>query len=616
MLKTENCFIPFKSSTESYSLPTRFTFPFYYQPHPLCVLAAKELQDYLLSQNTWQHNFGLGHNKDDASGKMFGVLLVENDQKEIGYLTGFSGKLCGEYTLGRFVPSVPETEQLNSYTTEECNKEPSEKTSEVLFSQQFDEEQVAINGLTAHLTKLESNPQLQILQHELTGLTQDFQVEVTKHQALMTVNRKSRKLLRADAELASANNALSQEVNDEILAPLFDRLAKESVNDKNQLKALKHLWQAKIEYVQKELNILENEITALKDERQRRSSFLQNQLFQQYQMVNKAACTQSLQDIFKPTPQQIPPSGSGDCAAPKLIQYAFRNNFKILAMAEFWWGMSPKSEIRQHKNYYPACSGKCEPILNWMLDGIEQDDNPLLINTAHAKTLEILYQDEVMAIVNKPNELLSVPGKNIQDSVQTRIKQLIPSASGPIIVHRLDMSTSGLMVIALTKRAHKQLQKQFIERSVKKRYVALLEEKLAGISDNVKYEAIQSESTERNNNDLEYKTTKGEITLPLIGDFYNRPRQLVCEESGKPAHTTWEFIEHIDNKTKLYLSPKTGRTHQLRVHCAHPLGLNIPILGDDLYGNKSTRLHLHAESISLRHPITKEEISFHCPAEF
>ena len=171
------------------------------------------------------------------------------------------------------------------------------------------------------------------------------------------------------------------------------------------------------------------------------------------------------------------------------------------------------------------------------------------------------------------------------------------------------MSTSGLMVIALTKRAHKQLQKQFIERSVKKRYVALLEGKLAFISEDVKSEDTELKHTTPEN-------PKGEITLPLIGDFYNRPRQLVCEESGKPAHTTWEFIEHIDNKTKLYLSPKTGRTHQLRVHCAHPLGLNMPILGDDLYGNKSTRLHLHAESINLRHPITKEEMSFHCPAEF
>ncbi len=586
MLKTENCFIPFKSSIENYSLPEYFTFPFYYEPHPLCVLAAKELQDYLLSQTTWQHNFGLGDNKDNASGKMFGVLLVENEQKEIGYLTGFSGKLCGEYTVGRFVPSVPETEQRVKQHEEVDNK-----VSELLFSQQFDREQLAINELTAQLTKLENNPQLKALNHELTFLIDECQTDVTKHQALMAVNRKARKIRRAEAEQIFASNTNSQEKDNEAFTQLFALLAKESVHDKNQLKALKQQWQQKIDETQKALNILENEITNLKDERQSRSSVLQNQLFQQYQMVNKAGCTQSLQDIFKPTPQQIPPSGSGDCAAPKLIQYAFRNNFKILAMAEFWWGMSPKSEIRQHKNYYPACSGKCEPILNWMLDGIAQDENPLLVNTAHAKTLEILYQDDVMAIVNKPNDLLSVPGKNIQDSVQTRIKQLIPSATGPIIVHRLDMSTSGLMVIALTKRAHKQLQKQFIARTVTKRYVALLEGKLTC-------------------------TPKGEIALPLTGDFYNRPRQIVCEESGKPAHTTWELIEHIDNKTKLYLSPKTGRTHQLRVHCAHPLGLNMPILGDDLYGNKSTRLHLHAESISLSHPITKEEISFHCPAEF
>lgn len=581
MLKTENCFITFKSSIKNYALPERFTFPFYYQPHPLCILAAEELQHYLLNQTKWQYNFGLDlgsdNNKDSSSGKMFGVLLVENDQQEVGYLTAFSGKLCDTYTIGRFVPSVPETSHLGSESYKEINSQ---------FNEEFAHEQKAINTLTAKLKKREENPQLPLLQKKLATLTQTFEVELSQHQAVMAENRKNRKIQRLSAEEINLNS--------EKLTDLLNSLAKKSVHDKNQLKALKQLWQKKTDVVQKQLNTLESEMLLLKDERQSRSSILQNKLFQQYQLLNSQGTTQSLQEIFKPTPQQVPPSGSGDCAAPKLIQYAFKNNLKILAMAEFWWGVSPKSEIRQHKNYYPACSGKCEPILNWMLEGIALDENPLLVNSAHHKTLDILFQDDAMAIVNKPNELLSVPGKNIQDSVYTRIKRLIPSASGPIIVHRLDMSTSGLMVIALSKRAHKQLQKQFIERTVNKRYVALLEGKLPH----------------------KFKTDKGEITLPLMGDFYNRPRQIVCEETGKAAHTTWELIEHIDNKTKLYLTPKTGRTHQLRVHCAHPEGLNTPILGDDLYGNKANRLHLHAESITLLHPITKQEMMFQSPADF
>ncbi|XPF92792.1 pseudouridine synthase [Colwellia sp. RE-S-Sl-9] len=573
MPQSDPCFITFTHSIESYSLPERFTFPFYYQPHPLCELAAKELQHYLSTQNEWLHNFGLTDDKNNASGKMFGILLVKNTQKEIGYLTAFSGKLCGEYTIGRFVPSVPETKQLASQPNDRSGKE---------FYEQFDVEQIEINKLTTQLTLLESNPQLTLLQNELLAVGLAFQKELTKHQEIMAVNRKNRKEQRIKAE---------QALDNESLTPLFNQLAKESVHDKNQLKILKHNWQQKIDNVQQQLNTLEHEIAQLKNERQNRSSILQNQLFQQYQLLNKNGCSKSLQEIFKPTPQQVPPSGSGDCAAPKLIQYAFKNNYKILAMAEFWWGVSPKSEIRQHKNYYPACSGKCEPILNWMLEGIEQDENPLLVNTVDNKQLDILYQDEVMAIINKPHDMLSVPGKHIQDSVYTRIKQLIPSASGPIIVHRLDMSTSGLMVIALTKRAHKQLQKQFIQREVHKRYVALLD----GI----------------------IETETGEITLPLMGDFYNRPRQLVCTEIGKPAHTTWQVIGYTkNNKTKVYLSPKTGRTHQLRVHSAHILGLNTPIVGDDLYGTTANRLHLHAEQLTLKHPLTKKELTFQSAPDF
>lgn len=563
MPNTEHCFTTFENSIDSYSLPKRFTFPFCYQPHPLCVLAAQELQRYIQKQQEWQHNFGLDGNTDNASGKMFGVLVVENREKEIGYLSAFSGKLCGQYTLGKFVPSVPQEQEL---FTE--------------FDRRFETEQVAINKINHKLDDLKNNPQLTLLQNEIVSLSQCFQTELEQQQALMAINRKNRKAQRRVAEQAGSD-----------VTGIFEKLAKESVHDKNQLKALKLKWQQAIGEKQQTLETLENEIKQLKDERQQRSSTLQSQLFEQYQLLNKHGKTKSLPEIFKPTPQQTPPSGAGDCAAPKLLQYAFKHQYKIIAMAEFWWGISPKSEIRQHQNYYPACSGKCEPILNWMLEDIALDENPLLANAAQTKNLEILYQDEVMAIVNKPNELLSVPGKNIQDSVYTRIKHLIPSASGPIIVHRLDMPTSGLMVIALTKRAHKQLQKQFIQRTVNKRYIALLDGVIKG--------------------------KHGEITLPLTGDFNHRPRQMVCTESGKPAHTQWQLIEvTANNKTKVFLSPKTGRTHQLRVHCAHPSGLNTPIVGDDLYGKSANRLHLHAERITLKHPITRVEMTFQAAPDF
>jgi len=561
MYNNDNCFITFNSSIESYTLPKRFTFPFYYQPHPLCLLAVKELQHYLETQQEWQHNFGLLADSGSASGKMFGILLVKNHKQEIGYLTAFSGKLCNTYNLARFVPSVPNVNVIQTL---------------------LETEQDHINQLTKQLEHLQKAPQLQQLLSGLQKTTEAFDNALRQQQILMTDNRQTRKHKRQIAE----NNLTREE-----LSQAFILLAKESVHDKNQLKALKNQWLVKIENIEQQVSKLNNAIASVKNERQSRSSALQDKLFKQYQLLNKYHKTQSLQEIFKPTPQQIPPAGAGDCAAPKLIQYAFKKNYQILAMTEFWWGKSPKSEIRQHQNFYPACLGKCEPILKWMLNGIEQDDNPLLINSALTKSVDILYQDDVMAIINKPYGLLSVPGKHIQDSVFNRIKQLIPTVCSPIIVHRLDMSTSGLMVVALTKRAHKQLQKQFIERAVDKQYIALLD----GI----------------------IKVKTGEITLPLIGDFYDRPRQCVCEKTGKPAHTFWQVIEYTpDNKTKIRLTPKTGRTHQLRVHCAHPLGLNTAIVGDDLYGTKANRLHLHAEKLTLKHPLTKEMMTFTALAKF
>jgi tRNA pseudouridine32 synthase/23S rRNA pseudouridine746 synthase len=231
-----------------------------------------------------------------------------------------------------------------------------------------------------------------------------------------------------------------------------------------------------------------------------------------------------------------------------------------------------------------------------MLEGMVLDDNPLLINPAEGKALDIIYQDTDIVVVNKPNEFLSVPGKNIEDSVYLRIKALFPQAKGTLIVHRLDMSTSGLMVLALTKRAQKNIQQQFINRTIKKRYVALLENKVAANIDKI------------------VEQSEGEINLPLRGDLDDRPRQLVCFDAGKASKTHWQVIEHTDEKIKLYLYPESGRTHQLRVHCAHPQGLNTPILGDDLYGNNNDniaqRLHLHAQRLTLRHPVSQEEMTF------
>ncbi|MDR8522944.1 RluA family pseudouridine synthase [Shewanella fidelis] len=559
MYSAQHCFTSFKSAIDQYQLPERFTFPFYYEPHPLCLIAANELQQYLSTQTDWQHNFGLGEDSGPVIGKMFGVLLVRNQNGELGYLSAFSGKLAEQNLLNGFVPPVFDMLAQESF---------------------FHVGMQTLNQLTAKLQTAQSNPDIERLTAKLTTLRQQQDTALDAMRAEIIENRKIRKQRRAHAQQLSTNE----------IAELNIMLGKESVAEKFRLNSLKLEWQQQCDAVKDQLDSLLTEIAAIKAERALQSNSLQQQLFAQYQFLNQAGELKDLNEIFKDSPTQQPPAGAGECAAPKLLQFAFSQGLTPLAMAEFWWGASPKSEIRQHKNFYGSCQGKCQPILSHMLKGIEMDANPLLTNPAAGKSLEIIYQDEVMAIVNKPAEFLSVPGKNVTDSVYARMKAMFPQATGPLIVHRLDMSTSGLMVIALTSEANKSLAKQFIARTVEKRYVA----QVAGV----------------------VKQQNGEIKLPLRGDIDDRPRQLVCFEHGKHAHTYWQVKQRTESTTLLYLYPHTGRTHQLRVHCAHQDGLALPIIGDDLYGQKSHRLHLHAQQLVLNHPLTYERLSFEVDVDF
>lgn len=559
-----NRFIRFKSSIDTIKLPERFTFPFYYQPHPLCVLASEELQKYLSEQNSWQYDF-------TQNGKMFGVLLVENTAGEIGYLTGFSGKLANKTVLDNFVPPVDDSTNAEFFLSE----------------------QKIINGLNDQLTNLTKSPELIEKEQLLKEIITSAKEAITRLQSTASENKKKRKTQRSLSEASLSSD-------DFIL--LKATLAKESVADKNELKYLKQHWQEQITQAEKSVNTVLDVIIALKEKRTKMSSALQKTLFEQYRFLNCNNQEKNLTELFVETAFHqkygVPPAGAGDCAAPKLLQYAFKHKLKPLAMAEFWWGKSPKSEVRQHQNFYTACIGKCQPILTHMLSGMEIDENAMLKDVTTQKVIDIIYQDDYIAVINKPHELLSVPGKSISDCVFSRMKLLFPNATGPLIVHRLDMSTSGLMVIALTKQAYTNLQQQFIKRTVEKRYVALL----SGCPQVVKVQG------------------NGLISLPLAGDFDDRPRQMVCFETGKEAETRWELvaIEEKDKQSfaRVHLHPKTGRTHQLRVHCAHYQGFNTPIKGDDLYGKKAERLHLHAEVLTLTHPNTNTKMTFTEPAKF
>ncbi|MBH0012639.1 MULTISPECIES: RluA family pseudouridine synthase [unclassified Pseudoalteromonas] len=545
------CFTLFSQNIDSLALPEKFTFPFYYEPQPLAVAATKQLQQQLET---------LTHLKAENAGKMFGVLVVQNTKQQLGFLSAYSGQIEGDKANINFVPPVSSMQlQDDSYLAQ----------SKI------------INDINAQIEQLENSEQLHEVNSKLDDATQSYQQALLAQQAVMQAGRQQRKIQRTEGELELSESDFEQ---------LKNKLAGQSIVEKKQLLALKAYWQNIIESLQQTHINISDEIAHLKKRRKTLSKSLQKKLFAQYQFLNANAEVTDLNAIFAALPEHTPPSGAGDCAAPKLLQYAYKHDLKPLAMAEFWWGAAPKSAIRQHKNYYPSCYSKCQPILGHMLQGLDVEDNPLLINPAQGKDLSIVYKDDDLLVVNKPAEFLSVPGVNIEDSVYMRIKTQFPEASGPLIVHRLDMSTSGLLMIALNKRVHKALQKQFIERTIDKRYVALVNGNVAEDS--------------------------GVIDLPLVLDFDDKPRQMVCYKHGKPSLTTWQVLERNNNITRLQLYPKTGRTHQLRVHCAHSLGLNMPIIGDTHYGQKADRLHLHAEYLAFTHPITDKRLEFEVAADF
>jgi tRNA pseudouridine32 synthase/23S rRNA pseudouridine746 synthase len=379
-------------------------------------------------------------------------------------------------------------------------------------------------------------------------------------------------------------------LNDHDFTLFLEELGKESIEEHYAYKDLMNYWKHRIGLIDEKLVLYTNEIEALKEDRKIRSASIQKEIFAHYTFLNQAGETKDLNQIFNPTKDFFPPAGAGECAAPKLLQYAFKHGLTPISMAEFWWGESPASEIRKHKQFYPACRSKCEPILGHMLEGMDMDENPRLHAQFVKAELNIIFEDDYLMVINKPSEVLSVPGVNISDSIYTRVKENYPEFTGPLVVHRLDQSTTGLLLIAKTKEIYKILQRQFINRTVKKQYVAILE---GVLSDD-----------------------EGSINLPLRVDLDNRPRQLVCYEHGKTAYTNWKVVERLNNRTRIHFFPVTGRTHQLRVHAAHPSGLNLPIVGDDLYGNSAERLYLHAETLEFKHPVFMEQMSFSVPASF
>lgn len=538
----------FTTSITDIPLPERFTYPFCYTPHPLCILAAKEVQSYLTRQTAW---------KDELrQGKMFGVLIVQTEHGETGYLAAFSGILAGKNLHPFFVPPVYNLLQPQGF---------------------FKIEEENISSINRNIRQLENDKAYAALSAELARTIQSAENILATAKAQLKEAKTAREQRRKEKELNAQEEA---------------ELIRESQFQKAEYKRLERSWKARITTLQTQTEDWERRISALKSERKTRSAALQQKLFEQFGMLNYRGEVKNLCEIFGQTVHKTPPAGAGECAAPKLLQQAYLHGWKPIAMAEFWWGDSPKTEIRHHGHYYPACKGKCEPILQHMLQGLQVEENPMLKRMqVPSQNLEIVYEDPWLSVINKPAGMLSVPGKEDAVSVYSLMREQYPEADGPLTVHRLDMATSGLMLIAKTKRVHQNLQAQFKNRLVRKRYVALLE----GI----------------------VPKDKGTVDLPLCLNPLDRPRQMVHTEHGKPAITDYQVLERLDGKrTRIAFYPHTGRTHQLRIHAAHPLGLHCPIIGDELYGEKADRLYLHAEYLEFTHPITGETVRITKEAEF
>lgn len=530
--------------------PRQFTYPFCYEPHPLCQMAADEVRRHIGKQHLMEGETG---------GKMFGVLVVACNAKRsatdkapstsIGFLAAYSGLLAGRGDWPWFVPSVYDAQAPDGH---------------------FKTEERRISGINTRIRQREQSPLRQ-------------EIVYGRDQAITARDRAIAAYKERMAE-AKVRRDLLRNANPPIGADEQAALIRESQHMKAELRRLRQAHAAHIEAAEERLREYDTETETLRQERRAASEQLQAWLFSQYNLLDANGQRHRLTDIFADTPQHTPPSGAGDCCAPKLLQYAYLHGLRPLCMAEFWVGPSPQGEIRHDGQYYPACRSKCLPILTHMLRGLDVEPNPLAAD--NGKSIEVVYEDDALAVVYKPDDLLSVPGTTDRASVYSLARRRWPKADGPLVVHRLDMATSGLMLIAKSLDIYRRLQDQFLHHDIRKEYEAVLD------------------GTPK-------AAPKGQIRLPLRPDPSDRPRQVVDPIHGKPSVTEYEILGTDGHTTRLLLRPVTGRTHQLRVHCAHADGLACPIVGDTLYGHAARRLMLHAGRITFTHPVSGKEMTFY-----
>lgn len=543
--------------------PRQFTFPFCYEPHPLCRLAAAEVQRHIVESGVWQG--------ETSCGKMFGVLVVREKRKgkreksngsdgALGFIAAYSGLLAGRNDWAYFVPPVFDAQQPDGH---------------------FKVTERSISDINKEIDGIRRSADYQSAKNREEELRQSADEQIAAMKQRIASAKAERDRRRSDAQ-----TGLLQISEAEAAA-----MTRESQTLKADLRRLKQRLDTELSAVHAHVQQYDERIAALRQRRRSMSDELQRWLFMQYRMLNARGEERDLIDIFSTTTHAVPPAGAGDCCAPKLLQYAYSHALQPVCMAEFWWGESPRQEIRHHLSYYPACRSKCLPILTHMLQGLDVEPNPLM--AAATERLKIVYEDDAICVVDKPAGMLSVPGKDNVESVESIMRQRWHQYdSNPIMVHRLDRDTSGLMVVARTLEAYHSLQQQFARRIAAKRYEAVLD----GVP----------------------TTSEGTINLPLMPDITDRPRQCVDMQHGKPSVTTYRVVSTRGDRTLVWLYPHTGRTHQLRVHCAHSLGLATPILGDPLYGRGTAapRMYLNAAELEITHPVTGRRMQWKSESAF
>ena len=527
------------------ALPQRFTCPFCYEPHPLARMAVERVQRYVASREDWAAELG--------AGKMLGVLVATDGEGRLGFLAAFSGNLAGSVRHEYFVPPV----------------------YDLLDPQgEFKRGEAQITAINHEVERLKQAPELAAMRQREAEARQLMAREIDEFKTLMACHKRERDEQRRAGHLTGKQQ---------------EALLNQSRFEKAELKRIRQRHETELQAITGEIDDYCMQIDTLKLRRKAMSEALQERIFRLFVVSNARGERRDLVEVFRPL-GTLPPAGAGECCAPRLLNYAYGSGLRPVCMAEFWWGASPVGEVRHHGHFYPACRSKCKPILGFMLQGLDVEDNPLGQPMEANAPLDVVHDDQWLTVLNKPSGMLTVPGKLLEDSLYTRYRNAHPEATGPIVVHRLDQETSGLVIFAKDKDTHKALQQQFENHSIRKSYIALLDGLVT--------------------------RDEGEIDLPLRPDVDDRPRQCVDRVHGKPAVTRYRVLKRENGKTLIVMEPFTGRTHQLRVHASHPQGLNCPIVGYRLYGSAAHRLMLHAQRITFTHPATGAVISLSCETPF